>query len=329
MSKNLLVSPVTVGRPGTSPSLIDRLVPSLLRVCAGASQALTGGRGVGLGCTLAARSIGHDGRLAFRLGGGGTFMVRTDDRYWLTYLLLVQSYETDLDHFLSRFLKATDSFLDCGANLGLWSIAVSRLIDDAKRVVAVEAGSRTFAQLERNWEANDRSFVTLHRAVGEVSGERVSFFASVGDHASATMVQGLRPDDAQEEVVTTVGLLDLIAEQRVRRAADDALIFVKLDIEGMERQIFATVDPANHGELVLLYEDHGSERDHVTAFVLERGFRVAFLGDDGSIEPIGKENLHRLDALKTNSARGYNLLAFGPSGMAAARLATVYRRELG
>ena len=329
MRNRLLVSPVTVGKPGTSPSLVDRLVPSLLRICAAASQAVTGGRGVGLGCTLAARSMSHHGRLAFRLDSGGTFMVRTDDRYWLTYLLLAQSYETDLDHFLSRALKATDSFLDCGANLGLWSIAVSRVINDANRVLAVEAGSRTFEQLRRNWEANDRSFTTLHRALGEVSGERVSFFASVGDHASATMVQELRPDDAQEEIVTTVALIDLIAEQRVQRAADDALIFVKLDIEGMERQLFATVDPINDGELALLYEDHGSDRDHVTAVVLERGFHVVFLADDGSIEPIGKENLHRLDALKTNSARGYNLLAFGPSGAAAARLATVYGQELG
>lgn len=256
-------------------------------------------------------------------------MVRTDDRYWLTYLLLVQSYEHDLDHFLTRVLRAKDSFLDCGANLGLWSIAVSQVIDDAKRVVAVEAGSRTFAQLGRNLEANNGSFTTLHRAVGEVSGKRVSFFASVGDHASATMVHGLRPDDSIEEIVTTVGLLDLIAEQRTLRTADNALIFVKLDIEGMERQIFATLDPADQGDLVLLYEDHGSEQDHVTAFVIERGFSTAFLADDGSIESISKENLHRLDALKTDSARGYNMLAFASGGTAAERLVTVYGRSLG
>ncbi|UUR09442.1 FkbM family methyltransferase [Sphingomonas glaciei] len=298
----------------------------MLRVSAGALKALTSGRGVGLGCTLAARSIGKDGQLDFRLRGGGVFMVRTDDRYWLTYLLLLKNYENDLDHFLTRVLRAKDSFLDCGANLGLWSIAVSRVIDDARRVVAVEAGSRTFAQLERNWEANDRSFTTLHRAVGEISGERVSFFASVGDHASATMVQGLRPEDSKEEIVTTVGLLDLVAEQRILRTADDALIFVKLDIEGMERKIFATLDPADHGDLALLYEDHGSEQNHVTAFVLERGFGTAFLADDGSIEFITGENLHRLSALKTDSSRGYNMLAFVSGGAAAGRLANVYGR---
>lgn len=327
--KNLLVSPVSVAGSANEQGLRARLLPSLLRVAAGASEALTGGRGVGFGCTLAARAMGKDGRLAFALAGGGTFSVRTDDRYWLNYLLLARSYETDLDYFLSRVLKPTDSFLDCGSNLGLWSIAVSRIISDPARVVAVEAGSRTFAQLERNWQANGRSFTILHRAVGERSGEQVTFFASVGDHASATMVQGLRPGDAQEETVTTVSLLDLIAEQQRLQVADDALILAKLDIEGMERQIFATVDPATHTNLVLLYEDHGSEPDHVTGFVLDRGFSAAFLGDDGSIKRIGKDNLQSLDALKTDPARGYNLLAFAPGGTAAQRLASAYGADLG
>ena len=329
MSKNLLVSPVSVERSGTGVNLSNQLIPSLLRYFATISNTFGSGRGIRFGCTLAAKAIGHANRLAFKLGGGGTFIVRTDDRYWLTYLLLAQSYETDLDHLLSCVLKPTDSFLDCGANLGLWSIAASRVIDDAERVVAVEASSATFAQLKENWEANNRSFTILHRAVGDVSGERVSFFASLGDHASATMLQGLRPADAQEEVVTTVAVLDLITEQREERTANDALIFVKLDIEGMERQILATISPSDHQDLVLLYEDHGSERDHVTAFVLELGFHVAFLADDGSIEPLSKDNLYRLDALKTNSARGYNLLAFAPGGTAEARLTTVYGRKLG
>jgi len=242
----------------------------------------------------------------------------------LTYLLLEQRYEPDLDHFLYRTLTSKDAFLDCGANLGLWSIAAARVIGDAKRVVAVEAGARTFAQLEQNWEDNNRSFTILHRAVGDVSGKQVSFFASVGDHASATLVEGLSPEDAEAEAVTTVSLLDLINDQVARQATSDALIFVKLDIEGVERQVFGTLDPARHGNLVVLYEDHGSETDHVTGFVLERGFRTAFLGDDGTLEHIQGDTLYRLDELKTNPTRGYNLLAVAPHGVAASRLAQLF-----
>lgn len=324
MSNKLLVSPVRVCRAGAQQRIRDRAIPSLLRSCAGASRRLTGGRGVGFACTVAAGLMGTGDRISFRLAGGGTFSVRTDDRYWLHYLLLAQSYETDLDHFLSRALTSADSFLDCGANLGLWSIAAARVIGDPTRVVAVEAGSRTFAQLEENWIANHRSFTILHRAVGTVSGKQVSFFASVSDHASATLVEGLSPDDAQAESVTTVSLLDLVDEQLSRQSASDALIFVKLDIEGMERQIFSTIRPEEHGGLVILYEDHGSETDHVTSFVLERGFQAAFLADDGTVEPIRKETLFRLDELKTDPSRGYNLLAFAAAGSAASRLGALF-----
>ncbi len=329
MSQNLLVSPVLVCRARAEQRLRDRVIPSIFRAAAATTQSLTGGRGVGFGCTVAASLIGANGRISFQLSGGGSFSVRTDDRYWLTYLLLDQSYETDLDHFLSRALTSRDSFLDCGANLGLWSIAAARVIGDAKRVVAVEASSRTFAQLEQNWEANDRSFTILHRAVGNVTGEQVSFFASVGDHASATLVEGLSPRDARQESVTTVSLLDLVNEQVSRQTASDALTFVKLDIEGMERQVFSAIQPERNGSLVILYEDHGSETDHVTEFVLERGFLTAFLGDDGTLECIQKENLNRLNELKENPARGYNLLAFAPSGAAASRMADLFGLPVG
>ncbi len=328
MNDRVLISPVVVGRGDAPQRVGERLVPALLRAAVSVSRALFRGRGIGFACTVAARLLAADGRVSFQLGGGGTLIVRADDRFWLTYLLLEQSYELDVDHFLGRALTPRDAFLDCGANLGLWSIAAARVIGNKERVVAVEAGARTFAQLESNWEANGRSFTILHRAVGDVSGQQVSFFASAGDPASATLVAGLSPDDAKAETATTISLLDLVQQQNAG-IANDALIFVKLDVEGMERRVFATIDPARHGNLVIMYEDHGSETDHVTGFVLERGFRTAFMADDGSLEPIRTDTLNRLDELKVSSTRGYNLLAVAPGGVAASRLTKSFDVELG
>ena len=324
MNYNLLVAPVLVGNAGAKRRMREGLIPLILRVGASASKLALGGRGVGFACTVAARLLGSNDRVLFRLEGGGTLSVETNDRYWLYYLLLTQSYETDLDHFLSRAITPRDSFLDCGANIGLWSIAVARVIGDPTRVIAVEAGSRTFGKLEQNWAANGRSFTILHRAVGTVSGEQVSFFASVSDHASATLVEDLSPRDAEIEVVTTVSLLELIIEQLSDQISADSVVFVKLDIEGMERQVFSTIEPNDYGSLLVLYEDHGSETNHVTEFVIEQGFQVVFLADDGTIVPIRTETLNRLNKLKVNSSRGYNLLAFAPDGAAASRIAALF-----
>ena len=329
MTERLLVWPVNVGRRAHPQRILDRVVPTLLRLAVAVSRTIFRGRGVGFACTIAARLVGSSGQTSFQLGGGGYFIVTVDDRYWLQPLLLDRSYELDLDHFLQHTLTSRDVFLDCGANLGLWSIAAARVIRDPERVVAVEASSRTFARLIANWEANDRSFTVLHRALSDVTGSKASFFASAEDHASATLVEGLSPGDAQLETITTVSLLDLVRE-RMLSDAGDTLIFVKLDIEGMERQVLATIDPEQHGELVIMYEDHGSNTTHITAFLLERGFGVAFMTDDGTLEQIRRTALHRLDALKVNPARGYNLLAVALRGAAASRLARLYPEfELG
>lgn len=301
----------------------NRVVPTLLRLAVAVSNALFRGRGVGYACTVAGRLIASEGSVSFQLGGGGTFLAPVDDRYWLEPLLVERGYELDLDHFLRRMLTSSDIFFDCGANLGLWSVVAARVIPDPMRVVAVEASSRTFSRLLANWEANGRSFTLLHRALSDVTGNSVSFFASPSDPASATLVEKLSPKGAQPETVTTVSLLDLVRQWGTRKA-QSALVFVKLDVEGMERQVLATIDPEQHTDLVILYEDHGSDTSHITAFLLERGLKIAFLSDDGTLEQIELTTLHRLDALKVSPARGYNLLAISPRGAAAGRLAEVY-----
>jgi len=163
----------------------------------------------------------------------------------------------------------------------------------------------------------------MHRALSDVTGNKVSFFASASDPASATLVEELSPEGAQPEVVTTVSLLDLVRHREASKVRD-TLVFVKLDVEGVERQVLATIDPEQHGDLVILYEDHGSDTSCIAAFLLERGFKVAFMADDGTLEQIGLTALHRLDSLKVNPARGYNLLAVSPRGAAAGRLAGLY-----
>jgi FkbM family methyltransferase len=294
---------------------------------AAVSRTIFGGHGIGFACTVAARLLASDGLISFQLGSGGALLVSTNDRYWLQPLLLDRSYELDLDHFLKRTLTARDVFFDCGANLGLWSIAAAHVIRDPARVIAIEASSRTFTRLLANLKANNRNFTALHRALSDVTSSSTSFYASAGDHASATLVEDLSPDDAQSESVATISLLDLVRE-RTSSEASDALIFLKLDIEGMERRVLATINPAQNSNIVILYEDHGSDTTHATTvFLLGRGFVVALMGDDGELERIRQTTLDRLDVLKVNPARGYNFLAITPGGAAATRLLALYPQD--
>ena len=135
------------------------------------------------------------------------------------------------------------------------------------------------------------------------------------------MVEGLSPDDAQRGDITTVSLLDLVRE-RMPRDADDALVFVKLDLEEWRSGAGHHRSRRKHGEFVILYEDHGSNTTNLTAFMLERGFNISFMADDGTLEPIQRTSLHRLDALKANPStwlqhaavrHGGRSVPFGPT----------------
>ncbi|MEE4538959.1 MAG: FkbM family methyltransferase [Erythrobacter sp.] len=325
MSAATLVNPVIVCRSGDSQRLRDRVMPTVLRGFAVFSSVVLGGKAIGLACTLVARLLGDKGVISFRLADGSTFTAGVTDRYWLYYLLLHRRYEPDIDSFLFRALKPQDSFLDCGANLGFWSIAASSVIKNKNFIVAVEASSRTFSNLERNWKKNGERFTIRCRAIGIRSGEELSFFSSATDHASASLIEQLSPEDAIIETVTTISVADLVADQRVQKNSPDALVFVKLDVEGMERDVFSALDPKDYGDLIIIYEDHGSETQHVTGKVLEMGYSAIFMGDDGTLEPILPNSLSRLDELKTDAAKGYNLLAFAPDGPAANRVAAILK----
>jgi FkbM family methyltransferase len=316
----LLVAPARVTHPAPWRRVWIAAVLLSLRTAAYVSQRFLAGRGRGFASVVAARLLGHHGTITFQLAGGGTYAVASSDRYWVEPLLLEKAYESDLDHFLHRCITPTDVFLDCGANLGLWSIATAQVIKDPRRVVAVEAGAQTFEGLQANAAANGGCFTARHRAVDHTSGDRISFFASARDHASATAVEDFAPHDAQREETESVSLLDLIAEH-----TNVGLVIVKLDIEGNECRALSAVPLERGGNLLILFEDHGRDSAHTpTRFLLERGWAVAFLHDDGSIERVRLENLERLTHLKQSPLLGYNLVAVAPSGRAAARLVDCY-----
>ena len=63
--------------------------------------------------------------------------------------------------------------------------------------------------------------------------------------------------------------------------------------------------------MVLIYEDHGSDRAHTsTRAVLEGlGFRVYACTRSGPVEIVELDDVARI---KTNTVRGFNFLAFRP-----------------
>jgi FkbM family methyltransferase len=318
-----LVAPTRVARSPARQRWIERMAPAALRVFAVCSRRVLRGHGVGFACALVGRLVATGDSVIFQLSGGGTFSVPSGHRYWLKPLLVDRSYEPDLDCFLSQFLTPDDVFLDCGANLGLWSIAAAEIIEDPSDVVAIEPSRVTASRLRENCQANGYSFTVVERALSDGDDDTIEFYASDADPESATLVEGLSPSDAHRETVSRISLTELLSTNQP--STTDGLVVVKLDIEGVESSVLASVDTGAWQNVVLLYEDHGRDLTHQpTAFLLQRGFTAAFIDDDGSLERIDSDAIQRLTELKLDARRGYNLVAFDPSGRAAQRLVRLH-----
>jgi len=105
---------------------------------------------------------------------------------------------------------------------------------------------------------------------------------------------------------------------------DERPLLIKLDVEGAESAALAGgTDTLANRDVVLIYEDHGSDPEHTSTRVVREdlGFRVYACTSNGPVE-IGE--LDDVARIKTDTVHGFNFLAFHPrSAVGPAVLAAV------
>jgi FkbM family methyltransferase len=131
-------------------------------------------------------------------------------------------------NFLLRALRASDGFLDIGANVGYYTVLAStRVAPEA--IWAVEAHPDNVKVLTEQLRLNRLEAVSvLARALGAISGQ-VRFSADARETGSVT-----ERSDASTFVVEMC-TLDSWLEPRAR----PPVIFAKIDVEGSELEVLA------------------------------------------------------------------------------------------
>ena len=169
-------------------------------------------------------------------------------RYRVTYC------DEDFE-ILRRFLTPGDTFVDCGANVGQFSLVAARLVGDAGRVIAFEPVPEVRAAPLRNVAVNGLANVAvLDVALGSANGTSAFYATSDGGGLSS-----FAPRDraSAREIRVDVKRLDDCIPDDVRRPVP----LVKLDVEGAELS-------ALHGAMQLLNRDRPAwlvevEDDHL------------------------------------------------------------------
>ena len=130
---------------------------------------------------------------------------------------------------MRRFIKRGDIVVDVGANIGYFTLLMSRLVQKDGLVLAIEASASTFRKLTKNIERNHcGNVISRQVAVSDRKGEIELFYSKYGDkdtgkistigQSGATVVTSV-PCDTLTSVLTSAVPIDRVS-------------FIKIDIEG-------------------------------------------------------------------------------------------------
>ncbi|MGA7342874.1 MAG: FkbM family methyltransferase [Terracidiphilus sp.] len=289
----------------------SRLHLFCLRAAAAASH-LAGDRGMQrFTWGLARHFFSANNSAVLEMAAGGRLKIRLGDGYWTRLLIPGFRYEPEIWSPLSRVLREPEVFfLDCGANIGYWSVVSSQFLPPG-RILAVEASPPNYEQLLENAKLNGDKFQAEWGALWERDGENVVIVSHELRHAGSSIVDrrdkigmtGYRQHDV--ETVT----IDTLCGRYV--PDPEARIVIKLDVEGAEiPALRGARKTLGERQVMVLYEDHGHDPEcRVSDFVMsELEFEVFHCSRNMKIRRM--RSLADIRALKVDANAGYNFAAF-------------------
>lgn len=230
--------------------------------------------------TLGRHTLALGGQGTIDLGNGASLKYNLNDTYWLPRGQSIRSYEPELWFIADRLLTPDTLFIDCGANIGLWSCVAASKIKNKDLVIAVEPSDSILPMLRQNHALNNGSFTVLEKAVWNRSGEERPF-TIFKSHVSSSLVDRDDKTPVRQIAVKTTSVDDIV-EDASKKAPSFTNVVIKLDVEGAERQAMdgAKKTLASRNTL-LVYEDHRRDPDSkTTTYFLNAGLHVYYIDPD-------------------------------------------------
>jgi len=162
-----------------------------------------------------------------------TLFPDSSESKWLLYNVIMDWPEFP---FLEAYLRPDDTVVDVGANIGIYTLWISRFLDERGQLIAFEPSSESFRRLSRQVAQNALARVVLERkAVAQASGR---LMLTTGMDMENRVVDAAAPATATAtEAVEAVTLDDYL-----RAHAITVVHFLKVDVEGAEPLVLDGAD---------------------------------------------------------------------------------------
>lgn len=136
--------------------------------------------------------------------------------------------------FLDKFLRPGMTFVDVGANEGIYSIFAASCVGRGGVVWAFEPSARELERLQRNRESNDLDFRIFPVGLSDTNGT-AELLVAEDSHGGLNTLGGIAyagVAEARRESIPLRRLDDVIAENAPARVD-----IIKIDVEGAELQV--------------------------------------------------------------------------------------------
>ena len=214
-----------------------------------------------------------------------------NDQSWTMFV--GRGFEPNEFAFLATILKPGMTFVDVGANEGLYATFAARCVGPEGSVVAVEPSSREIGRLSRNLELNHlENVLTFPVAASNRSGQADLRIADYGHEGHNTLGAFIYDTSlARTETVRLSPLDDVVRDANIERVD-----VMKIDVEGAElavlqgaRGVLSRDRPILVVELCDATLQHqGASSQDVLRLLKEYGYRT-FTFDPASGRPIAGE----------------------------------------
>jgi len=184
--------------------------------------------------------------------GGQTFLL-SPEGYVAMDIWARSCFERHELEFVLGALQPGMTFIDVGANVGLFSIPAAKKVEHG-RVFAFEPSAWTMELLSKNASLNQlRNLEIVHSAVGDYTGEATLQVNASGKDGLNTIGKPVHDDS---EIVTTEKVPITTLDDFLRGHSILHVDVMKVDVEGAELLVFRGAKDllAKHDAPLILYE---------------------------------------------------------------------------
>jgi FkbM family methyltransferase len=230
------------------------------------------------------------------------FKFYLNDPYYNRLIYKDYHYEIEIENFLKKINKINYVFFDAGANYGYWSSIVSSKKFGSHRAIAIEPVKKNFFMCKTNCDLNNSKFTLINKGISNIACTKNIYVDESTSSAVGSSL--LKPKNRlyKKEKINIIPITKILKKYKKFKYH-----IIKLDIEGEEINCLKTIKQNSKNKLLIIYEDHGSDKKNTpTRYLLKKGYKV-FIGLENKFFKIKKYT--DLDKYKKRKTVGYNIFA--------------------